>query len=235
MQHGDFVEIDYVGRLKLTGEIFDLTNEDVAKQEKLHDPKAPYGPALVIVGSSMTVHGVMKELEKMEVGEERSFEVAPSEGFGIRDPRLIKILPASKFIENKINPVPGAYFDIDGMQAKVQSVSGGRVRVDFNNPLAGKALDYSVKVLRKIDGEKEKIEALLKYYMVEHSEIRMVDKGVEVHASKPVSPVAKRIVGDMITRWIKGMEKVEFMNKHEPGAGHDAKEEKEAEKTGQEA
>jgi len=235
MQQGDFVEIDYTGRLKLTGEIFDLTNEEVAQKEKIHDPKAPYGPALVIVGSNMTIPGVMKELEKMEIGEERSFEVTPSEGFGMREPKLIKIVPMSKFTENRINPVPGAYFDIDGMQAKVQSVSGGRVRIDFNSPLAGKALAYDVKVLRKIDGDREKVEALLKYYRVEHAEIRMAEKGVEIHAQKPISPIAKRLVGDMITRWIKGMEKIEFMDKHEPEAKHEAKEEKEAEKTGQEA
>ena len=113
MQQGDFIEIEYVGRVKLTNEIFDLTSEEVAKKEKVYNPEAPYGPALVIIGSNMTIKGVMKELEKMEVSEERNFEVLPSEAFGARDPKLIKIIPFSKFIENKINPVPGTFFEIE--------------------------------------------------------------------------------------------------------------------------
>jgi len=210
MQQGDFVEIEYVGKVKLTGEIFDLTSEDTAKKEKIYNPNAPYGPALVVIGSNMVINGVMRELEKMEVDEERQFEVSPQDGFGTRDPRLIKIIPMSKFIENKINPVPGTYFDIDGIQAKVQSISGGRVRVDFNNPLAGKALNYSVKITRKIDGTKEMIEALLKYYRIAFSHVMVSEREVEIKAKNAINPLAKKIVSDMVTKWIKGMEKVEF-------------------------
>ncbi len=210
MQQGDFVEIEYTGRVKLTGEIFDLTSEDIAKKEKLYNPGAPYGPALVIVGSNMVIKGVMKELEKMEVSEERTFDVSPPEGFGLRNPGMIRILPMSKFIENKINPVPGAYFDIDGLQAKVQSVSGGRVRVDFNNPLAGKTLTYNLKILRKIEGNREKIETLLKYYRITFSNVELREKEAEIKTAKPLNPLAKKIVNDMITKWVKGIEKTEF-------------------------
>jgi peptidylprolyl isomerase/FKBP-type peptidyl-prolyl cis-trans isomerase SlyD len=210
MQQGDFVEIEYTGRVKLTGEIFDLTSEDIAKKEKLYNPNAPYGPALVIVGSNMVIKGVMKELEKMEVSEELTFDVSPSEGFGLRNPGMIRIVPMSKFIENKINPVPGTYFDIDGLQAKVQSVSGGRVRVDFNNPLAGKTLTYNLKILRKIEGNREKIETLLKYYRITFSNVELREKAAEIKTAKPLNPLAKKIVNDMITKWVKGIEKTEF-------------------------
>ncbi|MCX6817312.1 MAG: FKBP-type peptidyl-prolyl cis-trans isomerase [Candidatus Aenigmarchaeota archaeon] len=215
MQHGDFVEVDYVGRVKITGDIFDLTNEEVAKKEKIHDPKAPYGPALIIVGSQMTVHGVMKELEQMNIGEERTFDVLPQEAFGQRDVRLIKILPTSKFIENKINPVPGEYFDIDGTQAKIQSVSGGRVRVDFNNPLAGKALTYDLKVVRKIEDDKEKIEKLLKYYRVDYTHVVIKGKEAEIKTKKPVNQMLRKFIGDIVTKWIKAVEKVEYVSEED--------------------
>jgi FKBP-type peptidyl-prolyl cis-trans isomerase 2 len=217
MQQGDFVEIDYVGRVKLTNEIFDLTSEELAKKEKIYNPQAPYGPALVVIGSNMAIRGVMKELEKMEINEERSFEVLPSEAFGPRDPRLIKIIPFSKFIENKINPAPGVYFEIEGMQAKVQSVSGGRVRVDFNNPLAGKTLTYDVRILKKIEGGKEKIEALLKYYRVEHSHVEIREGEAGINSKKPLSPLVRKFIADMATKWVKGIEKVEFKAEEEKG------------------
>jgi FKBP-type peptidyl-prolyl cis-trans isomerase 2 len=210
MQHGDFVEVDYVGKVKITGDIFDLTNEEVAKKEKIHDPKAPYGPALIIIGSNMTIRGVMKELEKMELNEERTFDVLPQDAFGMRDPRMIRILPMSKFIENKIDPVPGAYFDIDGMQAKIQSVSGGRIRVDFNGPLAGKTLTYTVKVLKKIEDDRERIEKVLKYYRVDYSHFEIKGKEVEIKSKKAMHPLARKVISDIVTKWIKGIDKVEY-------------------------
>ena len=218
MQHGDFVEVDYVGRVKITGDVFDLTSEEVAKKEKIHDPKAPYGPALIIIGSQMTINGVMKELEQMNIGEERTFDVLPQEAFGLRDAKLIKILPASKFIENKINPVPGEYFDIDGMQAKIQSVSGGRVRVDFNNPLAGKALTYDLKVIRKIEEDKEKIEKLLKYYRVDYTHVIIKGKEAEIKTKKPVSQMLIKFIGDIVTKWIKAVDKVEYVSEEDKKA-----------------
>jgi len=213
MKQGDFIEIEYVGRVKLTDEIFDLTSEELAKKEKIYNPKHTYGPALVVVGSNMVIHGVMKEIEGMEVGDEREFGVSPGEGFGMRSPKLIRILPTSKFIENKINPVPGAYLEIDGMQAKVQSVSGGRVRVDFNNPLAGKELVYKVKILRKIEGNKNKVEKLLRYYRIGYSEVRMKENSLVIVSDKPVNPIAKKLITDMVTKWVKGLEKIDFREK----------------------
>lgn len=216
MEKGDFIEIEYVGRVKLTNEIFDLTSEELAKKEGIFNPEYKYGPALVIVGSNMVIKGVMKEIEKMEVGEEREFEVSPGEGFGFRNPKLIRVLPLSKFTENRINPVPGGYFEIDGMQAKVQSVSGGRVRVDFNNPLAGKVLVYNVKILKKIEGKKNKVESLLKYYRVDYSKVRIKEGSLTVFSSKATNPLTKKIITDMIKKWIKGIREVEFKENKPP-------------------
>ena len=217
MKRGDFVEIEYVGRVKLTGEIFDLTSEELAKKEGVYNPNHTYGPALVIVGSNMVIPGVMKEIEKMKVGEERTFDIPPSEGFGQRNPKLIRVIPLSKFIENNISPVPGEYFEIDGMQARVQSVSGGRVRVDFNSPLAGKMLTYKVKILRKIEGRENKIKKLLQYYRVDFSALKIGNKNLTVRLKKPAGPIAKKVVSDMITKWIEGIEKVEFKDGNERG------------------
>ncbi|UCC91889.1 MAG: peptidylprolyl isomerase [Candidatus Aenigmatarchaeota archaeon] len=213
MKQGDFIEIEYVGRVKLTNEIFDLTSEELAKKEKIHNPNHAYGPALVVIGSNMVVGGVMKELEKMGMGEERTFDVLPSEGFGMRNPKLIRIIPVSKFIENKISPVPGEYFEIDGMRAKVQSVSGGRVRVDFNNPLAGKTLTYRVKILKRVEGNRNQIEKLLKYYRIDYSGLEIKGEEVTVKSEKPVNPIAKKFVGDMVTKWVKGVERINFKEK----------------------
>ena len=49
---------------------------------------------------------------------------------------------------------------LDNMLARVQSVSGGRVRVDFNHELAGKELTFDIKVVDVITKDEDKIRAL---------------------------------------------------------------------------
>ena len=52
--------------------------------------------------------------------------------------------------EKDINPYPGALLNLDGMLAKILSVSGGRVITDFNSPLASKEIAYEFTIKRKI-------------------------------------------------------------------------------------
>ncbi|MEM7815553.1 MAG: peptidylprolyl isomerase [Candidatus Aenigmatarchaeota archaeon] len=209
MKKGDFVEIDFVGRIASTGEVFDLTSEEDAKKEGLYDPKHKYKPSLVIVGSGMAVEGVDKEIERMEVGEEREFEVKPEEGFGERTLNLVKVVPLSIFKKEKINPVPGIYVDIDGFQAKVLSVSGGRVRVDFNHPLAGKALKYKVRIVRQITDTHEKAKSLLSYYGI-RCETGLEGDKLVIKTEKPIPDFLKDSLGKKIMEWIPEIKNILF-------------------------
>ena len=50
MKEGDFVRIDYIGRIKESGQIFDLTDEEIAK--RIHSWNTKYlmeGPLIAIV------------------------------------------------------------------------------------------------------------------------------------------------------------------------------------------
>ncbi|MBN2518690.1 MAG: hypothetical protein JXB14_07605, partial [Candidatus Altiarchaeota archaeon] len=60
-----------------------------------------------------------------------------------------------------MTPVPGMVFEVEGRPARIQSVSGGRVMVDFNHPLAGKETEYKVKVREVAKTENDKIKYLL--------------------------------------------------------------------------
>ncbi len=215
MKQGDFVEIEFVGRIAATGEIFDLTSEETAKKEGIYDPKQKYGPALVIIGSRMTIPGMEKELLRMKPGEQREFTVTPQEGFGFRNPGLVKIISIANFARQKINPVPGMFVTIDNRQARVQSVSGGRVRVDFNNPLAGKELVYSVKIVRQITAAKEKVTSLLKYYGLDFQAEMEKDKLI-LTSEKPLPEPLQKMLRENITKWIKEIKAVEFVSREKP-------------------
>ncbi len=212
MQKGDFIKIDYVGRLEATGEIFDLTIEQVARKEGIYNEKQKYGPALVIVGANMVVPGMESRLEQMKPGDEREFVLEPSEGFGDREPKLIKIMSLKQFAKQKMNPVPGMFVNINGRQAKVQSVSGGRVRVDFNHPLAGKGLKYKVKIVEKIDSPITKAAEMIKFYGIKAE--TMVE-GDQLHVStvKPLPEVIRKMIEGKITEWVKEIKKIKFTSK----------------------
>lgn len=214
MQKGDFLRIDYIGRIALTGEIFDLTDEAKAKKEGIHNPRQSYGPILVIIGSGMAIPGVEKNLLEMKVGEEREFDVSRGEGFGKRDPRLIKIISYQKFISQKINPVPGAFVNIDGRHARIQSVSGGRVRVDFNNPLAGKDLHYKLKIVKKITSPQEKAQSIIDHYGLKVT-ATLKEKILTIKTEAKLHDAVKNFLNKQITQWIKEIKKINYVSPKE--------------------
>ena len=67
-------------------------------------------------------------------------------------------------------------FALDNHVVKIITVSGARVTVDFNNPLAGKDIKYKFKIIRKVSDEKEKIESLFKFFFGFVPEFEVKDK-----------------------------------------------------------
>lgn len=209
MKEGEFVKVDYVGRISGTNQVFDSTSEEVARKEGAYNEKYRYGPVLVIIGSGMIVPGVDEELKKMKPGEERSVDVSPEKGFGKRDVRNIRIVSRANFIRQKINPVPGEFVEINGRQAKIQSVSGGRVRVDYNHPLAGKDLRYRIKIVQVIEKPLEKIRAIMDYYRMD-CDISLEGETLEVKTKEKAPDFVQKLLTDVITKWINEVKRVDF-------------------------
>lgn len=161
IQKNDFVEIEFVGKLKDSNEVFDTNSKAEIEKKKLKFEAKPY---FICVGKSMSIKGLDKDIEGKEVGKEYSVEFKPEDAFGKRNPSLIRMVPLKLFIEQKIMPQKGMQMSLDGAIVKVISVSGGRVLVDFNNPLAGKVVSYNYKITRKLEEEKEKVNALQDFF-----------------------------------------------------------------------
>jgi FKBP-type peptidyl-prolyl cis-trans isomerase 2 len=230
MQEGDFLKIEYVGRISLTGEIFDLTDEELAKKEGIYNKDQRYGPQLVIIGSGMAVPGVEKQLIGMKVGEEREFDVPMEEGFGKRNPGLIKILSYQRFINQKMNPVPGIFVNIDGRNAKIQSVSGGRVRVDFNSPLAGKDLHYRVRISERITGAGEKAQSLIDHYGMK-ARVTVKENAMTIQTDAKLPDQVKQVLNLQLSRWIKEAKKIDYVSTRDRKAASGKGGDKPSEKT----
>jgi FKBP-type peptidyl-prolyl cis-trans isomerase 2 len=71
------------------------------------------------------------------------------------------MMPYREFAKQGVEPVSGMTLGLDGVPARVKSVTSGRVVVDFNHPLAGEAVVYTLKVNEVISEDGKKLEAML--------------------------------------------------------------------------
>jgi len=190
IREGDFVIVDYVARVEETGEIVDLTLEDVAKREKIYREDGIYKPKLVIVGEGWFIKGFEEGLIGLEVGKKAEIRVPPEKGFGERDPKKIKVVPIREFRKSGITPRPGMRVTINNKVGTIRTVTSGRVRVDFNHPLAGKTIIYEVYVRKKLTDDLEKIKAIigrrLRGVDEEKFEVKIENSKVRIHMPNEV-------------------------------------------------
>jgi len=156
---GDFIEIEFIG--KTENEIFDT---NIPEELKKINPKAEAKPLIVCIGQDMVIKGLDKDLVGKELGKKYKVEIPFDLAYGSRRPELIKLIPKKIFTEQNMNPVQGMTVALDNNIAKIVSVSGGRIMVDFNNPLAGKDLEFEYTIKKKIEDLKEKINALQDFF-----------------------------------------------------------------------
>ncbi len=159
-----FVKMDYTGREKVSGRVFDTTLEDVAKEAGIYDDKKDYHPMILAVGSSQLIPKLHDEIKKLDIGEKETVEIPCEDAFGKRDPSLIQLIPMREFKKQDIKPFVGMPISLDGQQGIVRTISGGRVRVDFNPELAGKDITYEIEILDTIEDNSEKIKGLIEVY-----------------------------------------------------------------------
>lgn len=177
MEQGDMVLLDYVGRAE--GEIFDLTVEDKAKEEGLELENYNFEPIPVLVGEQYVIEGLDEALQDMEVGEEQELDIEPEKAYGERDSEKVQTYPEKEFKKQGVDVAPGEEIMVGRQRGRVLSVGSGRVRVDFNHPLAGNELNYWVKVVEKVEDDQEIAENILSH-LAGHFDYEVDDGVVEV-------------------------------------------------------
>jgi len=177
LQKKDFIEIEFVGKIKDTGEAFDSNLKEVLQKINPHDKNLEQKsqPFIFSLGEGMFLQGIDEFLVGKDLGK-HTIDLNPEKAFGLRNPKNIQLMPSSLFRKHNLNPIPGAIFNFDGRPAKILSVSGGRVRVDFNNPLAGKPVVYDVNVKRKIDDLNEKTKSLINFFVRQNIPFEIKEK-----------------------------------------------------------
>jgi len=216
---GDFIEMEYVGRVKNNNKIFDLTDEKLAKKEGIFNDKLEYGPIIICVGEGQLLRGLDDEIVGKEIGKKYSIELESEIAFGRKNAKLIKLISLSSFKKQKINPYPGLQVNINGMIGLVRTVSGGRVMVDFNHPLAGRDVIYEVKINKKITDTKEKLDSLIKTDLMQKEfKSNIKDKKAKIEISMKFPDEFKNKFKERVKRLLTEIKDIEFKEKKEDKA-----------------
>ncbi|MFW5900205.1 MAG: FKBP-type peptidyl-prolyl cis-trans isomerase [Halodesulfurarchaeum sp.] len=182
LQEGDFVEVAYTARTVEGGDLVDTTDEAVAEEDGVETEGQEFAPRTIVLGEGHLFPGVESDILGSEVGAEGNVVIPAAEAFGEYNEDEVRTVSADKIPED--DRYPGAHVDIDGQHGHVETIIGGRARVDFNHPLAGQDVEYEYEVLDTIEDRVEKAQGLLNtYFDVDldmHLETDEVEEEVEV-------------------------------------------------------
>jgi FKBP-type peptidyl-prolyl cis-trans isomerase SlyD len=139
------VSLDYT--LKVDNQVVDSSDENE--------------PIQFIQGLGQIIPGLEKELYGMNVGDSKSVVVKPQEGYGDIDDEAYAEVPKSEFPPNipLEKGIALSMQDENGetVTAYIDEVKDNTVLLDFNHPLAGKELHFSVTVVEVRDATEDEL------------------------------------------------------------------------------
>ncbi|MGH7926459.1 MAG: FKBP-type peptidyl-prolyl cis-trans isomerase, partial [Candidatus Binatia bacterium] len=117
---------------------------------KVIDTNKGRDPLKYIHGQRMMIPGFEKELTGMKKGAERKFTVKPEDAYGPINKNAFQEIPKDKLPANGLKV--GAMLTGQGaqgqpMRARVHQIKEKTVVLDLNHPMAGKTLNFDVKVV----------------------------------------------------------------------------------------
>lgn len=143
VQNDVVVSMDY--KLTVDGEVLDSSDDA--------------GPLQFLAGHDNIVPGLEREMIGMKIGESKEVVVKSEDGYGEFDAEAFMDVPRNEFPEDMEieEGVELNVTDEDGQNqyARVESLTKENVRLDFNHPLAGAELHFSVKVVALRDPTEE--------------------------------------------------------------------------------
>ena len=171
LSDGDFVRLAYTIRTADDGRVIDTTDEGTAEDSEIDTDEYEFEPRIVALGAGHVFPSVEEALIGASLGDEGTVDVPADEAFGEYDPEEVETVKADKIPED--DRYPGAQVQIDNRQGYLETIIGGRARVDFNHPLAGEDLEYEYEVLEAIEDREEKASGMLGIHLQEAPEVRI--------------------------------------------------------------
>ena len=133
---GDTVQVHYLGTLTDGSEFDSSTERD---------------PIEITLGSKQVLLGIEEALVGMSVGDTKTVTIEPDDAYGNRDPSLIHTVARTR-IPDEVNLEIGTALrakdaDENEVRLMVIGLDDEKVTLDANHPLAGKALNFALKLV----------------------------------------------------------------------------------------
>ena len=142
IKEGYHVKIEYTGTLE-DGSVFDSTEEQGE-------------PMDFQIGANQVIEGFEKAIVEMELNEEKEITLKPADAYGDRQDDMVKDIPKENMPSEELEEGMTLMATLPtGMQVPVTvvKISDDTVKIDLNHPLAGKALNFKLKVIEIKEGE----------------------------------------------------------------------------------
>ncbi len=106
-------------------------------------------PASFVVGDGNLLPGFEEALMGLKAGDDLQIELEPAAAFGERNPDSVQILETRAFGDIALEPgLIVSFASPEGeLPGVVLELTGDRVKVDFNHPLAGRRITFDVSIL----------------------------------------------------------------------------------------
>jgi len=136
IQNGNKVQVHYTGTLD-DGTVFDSSEK--------------HGQPLSFeVGAHQVIPGFEDAVLGMDVGQEKTIALPPAKAYGEVNPELVKKIP-KEHVPNNDQAKKDMVLMLstpDGQQfpARVVDVDDKEIILDINHPLAGKTLNFKIKI-----------------------------------------------------------------------------------------
>ena len=119
-------------------------------------------PLQFLVGHGNIISGLERELMGMKVGETKDVVVQPADGYGEYDEEAYMDVPRGQFPQD-MSVEEGLELSVRDDQgqaryARIDSIEGDTVTLNFNHPLAGDELHFNVKVVELREPTSEELE-----------------------------------------------------------------------------
>ena len=135
VKNGDKIKVEYQGTLD-DGTLFDSS-------------ESHGGPLEIEIGAGQIIPGFENAVIGMEKGEEKEIKLQPQEAYGEHNPDLIQKIPRDQ-LPNELKKGMILMITLpNGQQMPVQvaEVTDEAVSIDLNHPLAGKNLNFKIKIV----------------------------------------------------------------------------------------
>ena len=122
---------------------------EVKDGDKVVDSNVGGAPLVFMFGKGQIIPGLENGIVNMAIGEKGDVLVSPEDAYGEYNAEATQVVPADQFagIDLEIGmTLYGQAEDGGTTQVTVKEISGENIVIDFNHPLAGKKLMFSVTI-----------------------------------------------------------------------------------------